>query len=65
LKHMIQLIREKHPSIQHVAVWHAILGYWGGLSPDGKLANSYKTVEVVSLGYPCQFLCLSLVVRRF
>jgi hypothetical protein len=47
LKHMVQSIREKHPSIQHVAVWHAILGYWGGLSPDGKLANSYKTVEVV------------------
>ena len=21
-------IRDKHPTIQHVAVWHAILGYW-------------------------------------
>lgn len=47
LKHTVQLIREKHPSIQHIAVWHAILGYWGGLSPDGKLASTYKTVEVV------------------
>jgi hypothetical protein len=47
LKHLVSLIREKHPSIQHVAVWHAILGYWGGLSPDGKLATTYKTVEVV------------------
>lgn len=28
-------------------MWHAILGYWGGLSPDGKLAQTYKTVEVV------------------
>ena len=46
LKHMVSLIREKHPSIQHVAVWHAILGYWGGLSPGGKLATTYKTVEV-------------------
>ncbi|KAF4635078.1 hypothetical protein G7Y89_g3021 [Cudoniella acicularis] len=47
LKHTVQLIREKHPSIQHIAVWHAILGYWGGLAPDGKLAKTYKTVEVV------------------
>lgn len=47
LKGMVSKIREKHPSIQHVAVWHAILGYWGGLSPDGKLAQTYKTVEVV------------------
>jgi hypothetical protein len=47
LKHMVNLIREKHPSIQHIAVWHAILGYWGGLAPDGKIAKTYKTVEVV------------------
>jgi len=46
LKHVVSRIREKHSSIQHVAVWHAILGYWGGLSPDGKLAKTYKTVEV-------------------
>ena len=39
-------IRDKHPSIQHVAVWHAILGYWGGISPTGKLAEKYKTKEV-------------------
>ena len=47
LKHMVAKIREKHPSIQHIAVWHAILGYWGGISPDGKIAQTYKTVEVV------------------
>jgi hypothetical protein len=47
LKHMVNLIREKHPSIQHIAVWHALLGYWGGLSPDGKLAKTYKTIEVI------------------
>ncbi|PVH88182.1 glycoside hydrolase family 36 protein [Cadophora sp. DSE1049] len=47
LKHMVNLIREKQPSIQHIAVWHAILGYWGGLAPDGKIAKTYKTVEVV------------------
>lgn len=47
LKPMVQRIRELHPSIQHIAVWHAILGYWGGLSPDGRLAKTYRTVEVV------------------
>jgi hypothetical protein len=47
LKNLTTLIRQKQPSIQHIAVWHAILGYWGGLSPDGKLAKTYKTEEVV------------------
>ncbi|RAL62192.1 hypothetical protein DID88_002676 [Monilinia fructigena] len=47
LKHTISLIRQKLPSIQHVAVWHAILGYWGGLAPNGKIAETYKTVEVI------------------
>jgi hypothetical protein len=47
LKHTVAKIREKQPSIQHVAVWHAILGYWGGLAPDGKIAKAYKTRAVV------------------
>lgn len=47
LKHLVTKIREKQPSIQHVAVWHAIMGYWGGISPNGKLAKTYKTVEVM------------------
>jgi len=47
LKHTVDLIRKKQPSIQHVAVWHALLGYWGGISPEGKIAEDYKTVEVV------------------
>lgn len=47
LKWLTQQIRQKQPSIQHIAVWHALLGYWGGLAPDGKIAQTYKTVEVV------------------
>ncbi|ROW14847.1 hypothetical protein VPNG_03820 [Cytospora leucostoma] len=46
LKDVVTKIRAKHPNIQHVAVWHALLGYWAGLSPDGELARKYKT-EVV------------------
>ncbi|KAI8244355.1 putative galactinol--sucrose galactosyltransferase 6 [Colletotrichum sp. SAR 10_96] len=47
LKATVAHIREKHPHIQHIAVWHALLGYWAGISPDGKIAKEYKTVEVV------------------
>ena len=47
LKYTITNIRDNHPNIQHVAVWHAILGYWGGVSPNGSIAKKYKT-KVVS-----------------
>ncbi|KAF7328418.1 Raffinose synthase Sip1 [Mycena venus] len=47
LKATVSEIRSKHKNIEHVAVWHALLGYWAGLSPDGKIAKTYKTVEVV------------------
>ncbi|KAI9816033.1 MAG: hypothetical protein M1827_002025 [Pycnora praestabilis] len=46
LKHTVSQIRQKHKNIQHIAVWHAILGYWGGIAPDGKIARDYKTIEV-------------------
>ncbi|KAJ5659336.1 Raffinose synthase [Penicillium longicatenatum] len=36
LKQTVETIRQSHPKIQHVAVWHALLGYWG----------KYKTKEV-------------------
>jgi hypothetical protein len=39
-------IREAHPAINDIAVWHALLGYWGGIAPDGVLAKKYKTIEV-------------------
>lgn len=46
LKHTASIVRSKYPSIKHISVWHALLGYWGGISPDGKLAKSYKTKPV-------------------
>lgn len=39
-------IRKRHPNVNHIAVWHAILGYWGGVAPNGKIADKYKTIEV-------------------
>ncbi|KAK6423118.1 hypothetical protein LTR95_016576 [Oleoguttula sp. CCFEE 5521] len=46
LKDLTTKIRSDHPNINHIAVWHAILGYWGGVSPDGELAKRYKTIQV-------------------
>lgn len=44
LKKVTSTIRSKHPSIQHIAVWHALWGYWGGIDPNGQIAKDYKTV---------------------
>lgn len=46
MKATVTEIRKRHPNVNHIAVWHAILGYWGGVSPDGLIGKSYKTVEV-------------------
>ncbi|KAH3950293.1 hypothetical protein HBI81_245810 [Parastagonospora nodorum] len=46
LKATVGDIRTKHKHIKHIAVWHAIQGYWGGIAPDGKIAKEYKTVKV-------------------
>ena len=50
LKHAISSIRQKQPSLQNVAVWHALWGYWNGIYPNGKIAKTYKTVNVTSEG---------------
>lgn len=46
LKAAVGDIRKKHPGINHIAVWHAILGYWGGIAEGGKIAKEYKTITV-------------------
>ncbi|KAI4137217.1 MAG: hypothetical protein L6R39_007407, partial [Caloplaca ligustica] len=46
LKHTAITIRDRHPNIQHIAVWHALLGYWGGISSEGNIAKNYKTRKV-------------------
>lgn len=43
----VSRIRKQYPDIKHVGVWHALLGYWGGISPTGRLARDYKTREVL------------------
>ncbi|KAI0545528.1 raffinose synthase Sip1 [Xylaria curta] len=51
LKHTISQIRDSSPSIEHVAVWHTLLGYWGGISPHGDIAQQYQTVQVRREGW--------------
>ncbi|KAI0109043.1 raffinose synthase Sip1 [Nemania sp. FL0031] len=51
LRHTISQVRNKLPSIKHVAVWHALLGYWGGISPHGDIAKRYQTVQVHREGW--------------
>lgn len=46
LKQTVQTIRQRQPHIDHIAVWHALFGYWGGISPDGDLAQRFRTKEV-------------------
>ena len=46
LKSTVSKIKAQHPAIVNVAVWHGLHGYWGGLSPSGKIAKEYKTIEV-------------------
>ncbi|KAJ6106879.1 Aldolase-type TIM barrel [Penicillium capsulatum] len=46
LKQNVTAIRDTHPYIQHIAVWHALFGYWGGISPNGDLPQRYTTKEV-------------------
>lgn len=42
LSGMIREVKARFPHIQYVGVWHAILGYWAGLSHDTELAKTYK-----------------------
>ena len=46
LKAAVDQIREAHPQIRDIAVWHALMGYWGGISANGSIAKTYKTVPV-------------------
>lgn len=46
LKSAISKIRRNHRKIEHIFVWHALLGYWGGISPGGAIAQKYKTTRV-------------------
>ncbi len=46
LKTTIARIKNEHPAISNVALWHGLHGYWGGVSPSGTIAKNYKITEL-------------------
>lgn len=42
---LISEIKTKYPHIEFVGVWHALFGYWAGLSHDCEFKKHYKTRE--------------------
>ena len=43
LASLISEIKKRYPHIQYIGVWHALFGYWGGLSHDSELKDKYNT----------------------
>ncbi|KAG6082605.1 hypothetical protein E4U16_005843 [Claviceps sp. LM84 group G4] len=62
LKSLVKNIRALHPDIRHVLVWHALLGYWGGISPNGAIATRFKT-SIVAQSKKSQS-ALTVVARK-
>lgn len=46
LKGLTSEIKRRFKYIAHIAVWHAIVGYWEGVSPDGWIASNYKCTTI-------------------
>lgn len=46
LKGAVSKIRRSHRNVEYIFVWHALLGYWGGISPHGAIAQKYNTTRV-------------------
>ncbi|KAK6518973.1 hypothetical protein TWF281_003663 [Arthrobotrys megalospora] len=42
LKGLVEDIKRSNKGVKHVAVWHGILGYWNGISPNGWISRNYK-----------------------
>ncbi|KAI5808538.1 glycoside hydrolase superfamily [Peziza echinospora] len=45
LKATVTTIKKTYPHIKHVAVWHAMFGYWDGIAPGGWIDSTYKTKD--------------------
>ncbi|RPA77091.1 glycoside hydrolase [Ascobolus immersus RN42] len=45
LKEMVRATKSSFPWIQNIGVWHALHGYWDGITPGSKLAQSYDTIQ--------------------
>lgn len=43
LKTFVRQLREKFPHLKDIAVWHALMGYWGLVAREGEIAKQYRT----------------------
>ena len=48
LKDAVSNIRAKNPYLENVAVWHALMGYWGGIAPGSELTEKYKATKALA-----------------
>jgi hypothetical protein len=46
LRGFTSAVRKKYPSVRDIAVWHALMGYWGFISSEGSIAQDYKTRQI-------------------
>lgn len=46
LKGLVSNLRVRFPYLKHIGVWHALHGYWDGITRDSALGKKYKTIEV-------------------
>ncbi|KAI9836212.1 MAG: hypothetical protein M1819_001549 [Sarea resinae] len=47
LKGLVSTIRAKYRYIRHIGVWHALHGYWDGITPGREIDKEYRTVDCV------------------
>ncbi|KAH0558547.1 hypothetical protein GP486_004796 [Trichoglossum hirsutum] len=45
LSGLVKEIRNKYLYIRNVGVWHALHGYWDGITPGGEIDGIYKSVD--------------------
>lgn len=46
LRGTVELLKKRYPYIKHVGVWHALLGYWNGMSPDSSISQQYSMIPI-------------------
>lgn len=57
----IKDIKSLYPHIQYIGVWHALLGYWGGLATDHEFSPTYnirKTHAKLRMNTPAEVLII-------
>ncbi|CCG82303.1 putative Raffinose synthase protein Sip1 [Taphrina deformans PYCC 5710] len=50
----VKELKRRYPYIKHVGVWHALMGYWNGFSPNSWISQHYgvKSVEMRKVTVP-------------